>query len=50
MFNVSPYNPTRIVIITPNISASHNSIRLSVEDYSAFEDAQDLLVIMMVTI
>ena len=25
----------------PNISASHNSLRLSVQDYSAFEDKQD---------
>ena len=25
----------------PNISASHNSLRLSVEDYSTFEDTQD---------
>lgn len=25
----------------PNISASHNSIRLSIEDYSKFEDTQD---------
>lgn len=27
----------------PNISASHNSIRLSVENYSTFEDAQDTI-------
>ena len=27
----------------PNISASYNSIRLSVEDYSTFEDAQDTI-------
>jgi hypothetical protein len=25
----------------PNISASHNSLRISVENYSAFEDTQD---------
>jgi hypothetical protein len=27
----------------PNISASHNSIRLSVENYSTFEDEQDTI-------
>jgi hypothetical protein len=35
--------PNQNSYYNPNISASHNSIRLSVEDYSAFEDAQDTI-------
>jgi hypothetical protein len=35
------YNPISVVTITPNISASHNSLRLSVEDYSTFEEPQN---------
>jgi hypothetical protein len=35
--------PSQNNYYNPNISASHNSIRLSVEDYSTFEDAQDTI-------